>query len=236
MAVRIMTYIGLLYQDLIKAKQLSANKLLPPVLPIVLYNGDPAWTAATDISDLIQHVPGGLADYRPTLRYLLLAERDYSDEQLRELNNLVSALFRLENSRTPAQLLEVVVNLLQWLSSPKQDSLRRAFTVWFSRVLFPDHFDSDTRPALEELYEVKNMLAERVKEWNKESLERGLQKGRQEGRQEGAYQLLKRQLETKFGELPPPTLDVLQQADEEQILLWSERILSADTLGDIFGH
>ena len=34
--------------------------------------------------------------------------------------------------------------------------LRRAFTVWFSRVLFPAHYDLDTQPSLEELEEVKN--------------------------------------------------------------------------------
>ena len=34
MAVRIMTYVGLLYQDLIRAKQVLPGKKLPPVLPI----------------------------------------------------------------------------------------------------------------------------------------------------------------------------------------------------------
>jgi len=51
MAVRIMTYVGLLYQDLIKTGQVNRrSKMLPPVLPVVLYNGKPKWTAATDIS------------------------------------------------------------------------------------------------------------------------------------------------------------------------------------------
>ena len=45
---------------------------LPPVLPVVLYNGEPRWTAAEDVKDLIEEVPGGLAKYRPTVRYLLL--------------------------------------------------------------------------------------------------------------------------------------------------------------------
>ena len=38
MAVRMLTYVGLLYQDLIKSKQLPDGEKLPPVLPIVLYN------------------------------------------------------------------------------------------------------------------------------------------------------------------------------------------------------
>ncbi len=68
MAVRIMTYVGLLYQDLIAAEKLVVGSKLPPVLPVVLYNGDPEWTAATDISQLVVEVPGGLSRYRPHLQ------------------------------------------------------------------------------------------------------------------------------------------------------------------------
>ena len=73
MAVRIMTYIGLLYQDLIQSQKPHPEDKLPPILPIVLYNGDPKWTAATNIEQLIQEIPGGLTRYRPRLQYLLLA-------------------------------------------------------------------------------------------------------------------------------------------------------------------
>jgi predicted transposase/invertase (TIGR01784 family) len=39
MAVRMMTYLGLLYQDLIRRGDVLPGRRLPPVLPIVLYNG-----------------------------------------------------------------------------------------------------------------------------------------------------------------------------------------------------
>lgn len=74
MAVRIANYVSLLYQDLIAQKALTATGRLPPVLPIVLYNGEPAWTAHTDVYDLIEVVPGGLERYRPRWSYLLLDE------------------------------------------------------------------------------------------------------------------------------------------------------------------
>ncbi len=76
------------------------------------------------------------------------------------------------------------------------------------------------------------MLAERVKEWNRESMERGMQ----QGMQQGARQVLVRQLKRKFGDLPPDIMSQIDQADEEQILQWSDYILTAHTLGDIFGH
>ncbi len=43
MAVRLMTYTGLLYQDLIKTKQLATKEQLPPIFPVVLYNGEKRW-------------------------------------------------------------------------------------------------------------------------------------------------------------------------------------------------
>jgi len=51
MAVRIMTYVGLLYQDLIKAEVVKNGEPLPPVFPLVLYNGADAWNARQEISE-----------------------------------------------------------------------------------------------------------------------------------------------------------------------------------------
>ena len=68
MAVRMMSYVGLLYQDLIKAKQVLPQRKLPPVLPIVLYNGDAPWKAATNITDLIPKVPGLVAQFLPSMQ------------------------------------------------------------------------------------------------------------------------------------------------------------------------
>ena len=141
---------------------------------------------------------------------------------------MVWALFRLENSHNPELLLEVLTKLLAWLGSESQDSLRRAFTVWFSRILFPSRFEAENLPVMENLYEVKTMLAERMEEW-KENY-------RQEGRQAGAAQLLMCMLEMKFGKLSVDIKAKLNQADEGQIFLWSERILTAETLGEMFGH
>ena len=77
MAVRIMTYVGLLYQDLIRQKQVLPGRRLPPVLPIVLYNGEGNWTAKTNVADLVPKPPGLLAKYAPHLDYLLIDENRY---------------------------------------------------------------------------------------------------------------------------------------------------------------
>jgi hypothetical protein len=63
MAVRIQTYVGLLYEGLIRSRQLTPSGMLPPVVPIVLYNGRGAWTAALEVAELIEAMPGGLTVY-----------------------------------------------------------------------------------------------------------------------------------------------------------------------------
>ena len=108
MAVRIMTYLGLLYQDLIKAKAWTPTGKLPPVLPLVLYNGAQRWLAAQNVADLIEVVPGGLEQYRPQLQYLLLDEGVFEETELAGLRNLAAALFRLENSREPQDVERVL--------------------------------------------------------------------------------------------------------------------------------
>ena len=66
MAVRIMSYLGLLYRDLIRRGEVLPGRRLPPVLPIVLYNGASAWRAATDIAELIPKAPGLVAQHLPS--------------------------------------------------------------------------------------------------------------------------------------------------------------------------
>ncbi len=138
MAVRILSYTGLLYQDLIRSQSLYQERL-PPVLPIVLYNGDSRWTAAVDLSELIHPAPRELQVYQPRQRYLLLDEGAYHESALSGAHNLVAAVFRLENSRRAEDVLAVVTALLDWLQAPQQAGLRRAFTVWIQRVILADH-------------------------------------------------------------------------------------------------
>jgi len=205
---------------------------------VVLYNGRPRWKASVEVSDLIEHVSDSLERYRPRFSFLLLDEGQYRDEELKPLKNLVSALFRLENSRKPEQLMEVVTSLLEWLSAPEQASLRRAFTVWFNKGLFPSRMGKEVIPEFQELTEVRTMLAETVaewkEEWKREALAEGLEQGLTQGREEGRAEILLKLLGMKFGPLSEENESWIRSADSDTLLKWSERVLSATTLDDIF--
>ena len=69
--------------------------------------GRPRWTAEVDMARLIEPVGEGLARYQPSQRYILLDEGRYGDDDLPR-RNLVSAVVRLENCRSMADLERVV--------------------------------------------------------------------------------------------------------------------------------
>ena len=234
MAVRILTYVGLLYQDLIKSGRIESGDHLPPVIPLVLYNGSRRWQAAQEIGELITALPGGLERYRPSLRYLLIDEGRYRDEELEPLKNLVASLFRLENSRTLEDIEKVLQNLLQWLQSPAQKILERDFTLWLERVLLPARLPGVEIPMVTNLREMNSMLAERVVEWTREWKRQGLQEGMQKGVHVGEASLLKRLLVKRFGPLTPAIESRLEEAATEQLEEWAERVLDANSLDEVF--
>jgi len=247
-----LVYVGLLYQQLVRTGELTARGRLPPVFPLVLYNGIRPWQGSEQLTDVIEPAPGELQGYQPSLRYLLLDESHYPDAlDSAHQGNLAAALIHLENSRAPEQLRSGIRLLLHWLHAPEQAGLRRAFTGWLGHVLLPGKLKGVDFPRLNELEEVDAMLAERVQEWTREweqrgmlrGLEQGLEQGREQGREEGREQgrkegeaaLMKKQLARRFGPLSPQIEQRLGQANAEQLLDWGERILSAETIDQVFG-
>ena len=237
MALRVMVYTGLLWQGLARDGELSPSGKLPPVLPLVLYNGDRPWGAALDLAQLVEEVPGGLELYRPRFRYCLLDEARIADEDLAPLRNLAAALFRLEKSRDATDIERVLTALLDWLQTPEQSSLRQAFAVWVVKVL-SNRLPGVEIPQVADLQEVKSMLAERVTEWThqwkREGFEEGLEKGREEGQEESLVRLrgvLLRGLEDRFGAIPESVRGkVAALSSIEEVASLIARIATASSL------
>jgi hypothetical protein len=198
---------------------------------------------------LLQAGPRVLHSYRPQVRYVLIDQGRYDSSELASLRNLVAALFRLENGRTRAEIDDVLRTLIEWLQNPQQHGLRRAFSVWLGKVIL-GRLPSGAVTHVDDLQEMRAMLADRIQEWAEESKRQGhqeglqagrqagLQEGRQEGlqagRQEGEARLLLRQLAGRFGDLPQWVQERVQQADVPQLERWGERLLDARTLTELF--
>ena len=72
MAARVLARTGRMYLKLLRSGEMLEDGLLPPVLPIVFYNGKRPWSAAVEVRDLIAPVGPGLAAFQPRQRYHLI--------------------------------------------------------------------------------------------------------------------------------------------------------------------
>lgn len=198
MALRIMVYTGLLYQDLIKSGEIGSKQKLPAVFPLVLYNGRRPWTAARELGELIEPLPASLTPYHPAQRYFLLEEAALGDAELADTENTVAGIIRLEGSRAPADVRRAVSLLQKRLQGPQYASLRRAFVVWINRIVLRRLMPGQEIPEVNELQEIDTMLAETVEEWTRQWKEDGLREGVRQGLQQGESSLLKKTTRAPF--------------------------------------
>ena len=201
MALRILTYTSLLYQELVRNDALDAGGRLPPVLPIVLYNGEARWKAAVEVGELIAPVGPELAPYQPSQRYVVVDERHVGTEDLPG-RNLMGAVLGLEQSRTPGDLLRVAGRLAEWLRDPRDDGLKGAFIDWVWRLAGQFEPGDAELPAVQTLEGVRMTLEERVAEWPKQWFREGHEQGVKDGIEQVVEQLERTGAEPPLVEAP----------------------------------
>ena len=229
MALRMMVYTGLLYQDIIKQGGVLADGRLPPVLPMVLYNGERRWTAATDVFDLIPPVPGLVEQFKPRMKYLLVDERVHTDSEFASQKNLAAAVFRLEHPANLENLRELLRLLESWLAD--RPDLSKMMARWIRATLMRKPKYHILLPQVDDLQEMNVMLADRLEEWAHQYEAEGMQKGMQQGEALALQKLISR----RFGTLAPDVLLRITAASKEQLDTWLDQVLDANSLNDLFG-
>ena len=254
MALRILAYTSLLYQELARNEEWrpDAGGRLPLVLPVVVYNGAAPWRAARAVGELVQAAPRGLGCYRPSQRYRVLDERHAEEDDLPG-RNLVTAVVRLERIRSPSDLVAVTGLLEEWLRSPEDDGLRRVLADWVREVaqrLVPGGARLGPEMTLED---VRMTLVERVSEWPRqwlregreqgirEGLAQGLEQGLERGREQGfahERELLRRQAQSRFGaDTATRVSEALAGiADPERLVEMGEWLVRCDTGGELLAR
>ncbi len=224
MALRMMVYQGLLYQDLIKSGDVLKDGLLPPILPIVLYNGKDRWTAATDVFDLIPPVPGLVEHFKIKAKHLVIDENAYADSELASLKNLVAAVFRIEHPTSPTAMQELLTSLAGWLSD--RPDLRRMFGLWVRATLMRRPEYSILLPQVHDLQELNVMLSDKLEEWALGYKAEGVQKGEMLS--------LQKLLTKRFGPIPTEITAQIANATLQDIERWFDRAIDASQLSDVF--
>ena len=127
MALRVLEYTALMYGELLRSG--AAPGALPPVLPVVLYNGDAPWRPATEMRELIAPPPPALAPYQPSQRHVVLDQRRARAEDFK-LHGLTWEVAQLEQSRAAEGLPRAARRLAALLGGAGQGELRRTFAHW----------------------------------------------------------------------------------------------------------
>ena len=73
-------------------------------------------------------------------------------------------------------------------------------------------------------------------EFAKRYVAEGRLEGREEGRVEGAADIVLKLLALRFGPLPDAVVTKVKAATADELELWSERILDADSLASVFAR
>lgn len=246
MALHMQTYVGLLHQDLVRRHELSPGLLLPPVLPLVFYNGAPRWSASVDLAHLLMQAPPELAAFQPSQRYVLIDQQRMDKTALAANANVLSLLFRLELSLFSDVSHEVLPALATWYKDSHQTSLRNSVQRWIKALLArttgkPELFNLDNAEEVAEMEGKVGTWAEQIEE---AGFQKGCAKGKAEGKAEGVEEgqaiALRRALGSllrgRFGNVPEPAAQRIGQASQAQLEQWFERSLIAPSLPAIFAE
>lgn len=181
MALRIATYTGLLWQELVRQGEVKVGEKLPPVLPIVVYNGESPWKAPVSLMDLVAPIPRGLTRYQLSQEYFLLDENRISDFLLDRAEGEAGYIFRFERARSPERILAIYNEFKGRISGQKYALLRRSVRVWL--VMLMEKRNMLVSPSGSDLEDEEDniMLEQKFRQWEQEFICKGKAEGLAEG-------------------------------------------------------
>ena len=176
MALRLLNYITLFYQDLIDQGQVK-DKLLPAVFPVILYTGENKYTASLNIEELIEKPYEKLEKYIPKFQYYKVALNESVeeiDEEFRKVNNILAGVFKIVTAKGEEEIKETLKILRVRLE--KAPEIKKFINEWLG------HLFNYKRFKLENIGEegVEKMLVTYFKERDKKAKEEGMEEGREE--------------------------------------------------------
>ena len=207
MPLRILTYTSLLWENLVRQGLVKRGNKLPPVFPIVIYNGEREWTTPLNIRDMIISLDDRLSYYHPSQKYFLIDENKVESILLENAEGEAAYIFRLEQAKSAEEILVIAHEFAKRLSEPKFDFLRQAVYSWISCLLSR----KEVGDAEQQSGKVENfaMLEQRIAQWEQEFIQKGIHIGEERGMQKGISMMIANQrnmllemLSDRFGVVP----------------------------------
>ena len=180
--------------------------------------------------------PAELRPYLPDFAHHLCDLSAYADEELRGEAVLRAGLLALKHVFAPdvGRRLPEILGLFRDVARSLTGlaALEAVLRSWTSAT---DAIDEPTlRRALDEALPAlgETIMPTLMEQWTK----RAHQQGIQQGQTEGEAAILVRQLERRFGPLSPRHRARIESADAETLLVWGDRVLTAQSVDEVFGH
>ena len=207
MAERMQEYAAMLLGDLAReGKVRGPGGALPPLLPLLVYNGRRPWTAPVNLRSATEGLPTGLAEIQPKFQYVLLEVRRFDADDLAlglqgsaSGVNFALAQFALENA-SAKDLPAAMAAVARLLKAEGELDLAESFGMWVEGVL--ERRLGIQLPSLTRMMEEPPMLEETLDEWAEEKFRLGQVDGVARGRAEGIEReraLLRHLAQRRFG-------------------------------------
>jgi predicted transposase YdaD len=211
-------------------------KRLPMIVPLVVYQGPRRWSCPVELSELLDVDPDTAqlaGEFLPRFRFLLddLTKLDKAALRARPVTIPVQLTVRLLRivPTHPGDVIAAldphdIADLRHVLRQPGGRELWAAFLTYIQTSETPLHrlawLAAQLGPEAEEVFmsTADTLRAE----------------GRAEGEAKGAAHVLVRQLTRRFGVLPDEARQRIDAAPLEQLEAWSDRVLDATTLDEVF--
>jgi len=209
---------------------------LPPIVPLVLYHGASAWTAATSLSELFSVPPEALASLRPHLPDFQMVLNDlsqYSDAQVRDGGLAGGARLLFKHIQELAD--DADGSGATWMASVVV-RVAAAEGLMAARLVV-EYLLVAKAPEPEQLAElVKPALGSEGAKMVMSTADRLRAEGRREGRREGlvpARRLFVALAEERYGPLPTPLRQQVDEASLEALEGLTEALLRGSSLEDL---
>nr|WP_277397855.1 Rpn family recombination-promoting nuclease/putative transposase [Natranaerofaba carboxydovora] len=137
MPYRLLLYMTEIWRDIIKNTdpQKAARKdfRLPVIVPIVLYNGENKWTVPLNFKEYLNGSEL-FGEHVLDFKYSLVNVRQYDENELLELENLLGTVFLLDQCKNFLEIIKALKKLAKIISKLNKVEFR-LFVTWAKNIL-----------------------------------------------------------------------------------------------------
>lgn len=242
--VQVLRYVSALYTRL--AKQRGGRRSLPPVVAMIVYNGEPRWRGPRRFSELIG-ASRALRRFCVDFEVVLVDVGAEPASRIARHQTLKGGLLALKAAATGERRQPAIIRSV--ISALKNDrSTLTTFLGYLGDVAGKQGLpliqraleEKDEEDAMQTINQYLEMLGRRkgmragLKKGLEQGIEKGLEKGLEKGQELALRRSLTRVLEKRFKKIPASLDTKLAEADAATLETWLDAAIDARSLRAVF--